>query len=315
MRKFILLFLRGLSLPLFAQEAMIKYLVKFTDKSQSPYSLSRPEEFLSPRAIERRTRQGIEIDITDIPINSAYIQGVRGTSVKLIIQVKWCNAVIIQTNSQLELIALQSLPYVLSVEPVNAPTSVNKLYDKFEIEESMPFKSNNSDLIYGDAFNQINMVNGIPLHSNGYKGDGKVIAILDAGFINANIRTIFSSLWANNQILGSRNFVNPAATVFGSSAHGTHVLSIMGGSLSGTFLGTAPEADYWLLLTEDVGSEFLIEEYNWIAGAAFADSVGADIINSSLGYTEFDSGYYTFKISTFDIGNNEIVLNFEITTD
>jgi len=294
MRKFILIFIVGLSLQAMAQIAPNKYLVQFNHKNQSPYSLTQPEEFLTQRALDRRTKQGIEVDISDIPIDPAYIQGVVAIGAKLIIQVKWINAIIIETESTAILDAIKNLAYVSSTGQINKNISTNKskAIDKFAIEETTSFKGTNADPVYGDAFNQIDMVNGIPLHEAGFKGDGMVIAVLDAGFRNVENRTIFQSLWSNKQILGNYNFVNPAEDVFRYHSHGTLVLSVMGGYLPGSFLGTAPEADYWLLLTEETGSEFLIEEYNWMAGAAFADSVGADIINSSLGYYTFDNAAY-----------------------
>jgi serine protease AprX len=203
---------------------------------------------------------------------------------------------------------INNLAFVSNIGQINKKISTDKsnVIDKFAIEEPTPFKANNSDPIYGNAFNQINMVNGIPLHESGFKGNGMVIAILDAGFLNVDQRAIFNSLWENNQILGSYDFVNPTSDVFGDHTHGTLVLSVMGGSLPDLFLGTAPEAGYWLLRTEDTNSEFLIEEYNWIAGAAFADSVGADIINSSVGYTQFDDATYNHTWTDIDGNTTEV---------
>jgi hypothetical protein len=300
MRKLVFLLLIGFSFPLWAQVSPSKYLVQFTDKDQSPYSLSQPEEFLTARAIERRTRQGINIDVSDIPIDPSYIQAVVSTGAKLIIQVKWINGIIIETESQSVLDEIHSLSFVRDLSPLNKKENLKRKKDKFEQETFAPLKMSQSDPVYGDAYNQINMVNGIPLHENGFKGKGMVIAILDAGFTNVDVRQIFDPLWQNNQILGSYNFVNPSADVFGFHYHGSMVLSVMGGNIPGEFLGTAPEASYWLLLTEDVSSEFLIEEYNWMAGAAFADSVGADVINSSLGYSEFDDPYYNHPYTDLD---------------
>lgn len=303
MRKIFLILLIGFSVSLIAQTTDNKYVVFFTDKNSSPYSLTQPEEFLSERAIARRTRQDIPIDISDVPIDPAYIQGVSATGAELIIQVKWLNALLIKTESSTVLDDINNLSYVDNVEHLNK-SSVKKrsnFIDKFEVLEAPSnLKASDTDPVYGDAFNQIDMVNGIPLHKDGFKGEGMVIAVLDAGFTNVDIRTIFKPLWDNDQILGSYNFVDPAADVFGFNAHGTLVLSIMGGALDGVFLGTAPNAKYWLLLTEESGSEFPIEEYNWVAGAAFADSVGADIINSSLGYTEFDNAIYDHVYSDLD---------------
>lgn len=308
MRKFIFILFLGIATQLFAQVAPNKYLVRFTDKDQSPYSIDRPEEFLTQRALDRRNKQGIAINVTDIPIDPTYVQGVANTGAKVIIQVKWINAIIIETDLQSVLDDVNALAYVSAIEPTNKRLSANKSkpIDKFAVEASAPMKSTQVDPVYGEAFNQIDMVNGVALHDAGFKGEGMVIAILDAGFLNVDVRTIFQSLWDNNQILGNYNFVDPSSDVFGFHSHGTLVLSVMGGSLPGVFLGTAPEADYWLLLTEDVGSEFLIEEYNWIAGAAFADSVGADVINSSLGYTEFDDAFYDHTYADLDGNTTEV---------
>ena len=308
MRKFILFILIGFSFQALAQVTPSKYLVKFTNKANSTYNITNPESFLSQRAIDRRIKYGISVDFTDLPINSTYIQGVIATGAKLIIQVKWINAIIISTETATVLDAINNLSYVSGVERINKSTSNLKSKDKFFIEEESVLKSINADPVYGDAYNQINMVNGIPLHQNGFKGEGKVIAVLDAGFTNVDKRSIFNSLWTNNQILGSYNFVDPATSVYGFHTHGTLVLSVMGGYLPGVFLGTAPNAGYWLLRTEDTSTEFLIEEYNWIAGAAFADSVGADIINSSLGYSQFDNPIYNHVWTDLD-GNTVAVTN------
>jgi len=134
-------------------------------------------------------------------------------------------------------------------------------------------------------YNQIRMLNGDIIHDMGYRGQGKVIAVLDAGFYNANTLAVFDSLWQNNQILAHATLWM-GNMIFNDDQHGAMVLSLMG-QLPGQLIGTAPKADYWLLRSENnVSSEYIIEEYNWVSAAEFADSVGADVINSSLGYTE-----------------------------
>ena len=130
------------------------------------------------------------------------------------------------------------------------------------------------------------MLNGDILHDMGYRGQGKVIAVLDGGFLNANTLDVFDSLWQNNQILGTHDFVNGGQVLFDGHPHGSMVLSCMGGNYPGELIGTAPKASYWLLRSEDTGSEYRIEEYNWVSAAEYADSVGADVINSSLGYSD-----------------------------
>ena len=132
------------------------------------------------------------------------------------------------------------------------------------------------------------MLKGDILHNRDLKGKGKLIAILDAGFSRVDEMIAFEELFAENRILGTKDFVQRNNNVFDEHTHGMMVLSTMGAENKGQIIGTSPEASFWLLRTEDVDSENLIEEYNWLCAAEFADSVGADIINSSLGYTTFD---------------------------
>ncbi|MBZ0243668.1 MAG: S8 family serine peptidase, partial [Bacteroidales bacterium] len=139
-----------------------------------------------------------------------------------------------------------------------------------------------------NGFTQINQINGIPLHEAGYRGENMVIAVLDGGFDKTDVHPAFDSLWINGRILGSKDFATPGNSVFNESSHGTAVLSTMGAYSPGELIGTAPNASYWLLRPEYVYSENILEEYNWVCAAEFADSVGADVINSSLGYVDFD---------------------------
>ena len=126
------------------------------------------------------------------------------------------------------------------------------------------------------------------------------IAVLDAGFYQVDAMNVFDSLWLNGQILGTRDFVMPGNNVFNESTHGMMVLSTMGANIQGQMVGTAPKANYWLLRTEDATSENLIEEDNWAAGAEFADSIGVDLINSSLGYTTFDDAAMSHSYQDMD---------------
>jgi hypothetical protein len=145
--------------------------------------------------------------------------------------------------------------------------------------------------------NQLTMLNGHILHEYGYKGEGMQIAVIDAGFTDADILPAFDSLWTNNQILGQRDFVDGDNWVLDAHSHGMTILSIMGGNLPNELTGSAPGADYWLLRSEDTGSEYRIEEENWVSAAEFADSAGVDVINTSLGYSTFDDTLqnYTYK--------------------
>ncbi|MEI6765236.1 MAG: S8 family serine peptidase [Bacteroidota bacterium] len=312
MRKFIFGFiLVSIALSVDAQYIASKFRVTFSDKTGSPYSISTPSAFLSARAIARRTKQNIAIKLNDIPVNSWYIDSVRNKGAQILTVSKWFNCISIFTTDPNVIAGIQALPFVVSIDTL-AETPVKKgakyipkNYDTMkEGSQSLPsgskFSQDMSELLspqpsflstnvfdYGQAYTQAHMIATDYLHSQGFRGQGMVIAVIDAGFYHVNSIGIFDSLWANNQILGTKDFVEPNGDVFTKSTHGMMVLSIMGGNAPGQMIGTAPLASYWLLRSEDADTEFPIEEDNWVAAAEYADSVGADVINSSLGYTEF----------------------------
>jgi len=281
-----------------SQIAPEKYFVEFTDKENSPYSIDKPWEFLTQRALDRRVVAGILVEENDLPVNQNYVDAVRNVGVQVITRSRWFNGITIFTPDLMKILEIEQLPFVKKVIKsgvrVTRPAPVQ---DKFGLElmpveplnqpSGIPLKiSDSAD--YGRSFTQVHMVGTDMLHNLGFRGEGMMIAILDAGFNMVDQLAPFDSLWANNQILGTRDFVSPGGNIFIGHTHGMKVLSIMGGYVQGQLIGTAFKAGYWLLRSEDGGTEFLIEEYNWVSAAEFADSVGADVINSSLGYTVFD---------------------------
>ncbi|MEI6173578.1 MAG: S8 family serine peptidase [Bacteroidota bacterium] len=284
------------------QVAPQKYFVEFTDKADSPFSVDRPQEFLSPRSIERRRKQGIAVEQNDLPVNSSYVNRVRPFTNDILTRSKWLNGITIYCLNPSFIDSINRLPFVKRI--IKNPKTLNISYCnsdyKFMLEESLleynfiPYSSvnkcykGNTGYDYGPSLRQIQMLNGDSMHKMGYRGQGMVIAILDGGFNGADKLVAFDSLWANNQIIGTKDFVTPGASVYTGNSHGMEVLSCIGGNIPGQLIGTAPKAHFWLLRTEDVNTENLIEEYNWVSGAELADSAGADIINSSLGYTKFD---------------------------
>lgn len=281
----------------FSQVAPNYYAIEFTDKENNDYSLDNPEEFLTQRSIDRRVNQGINYDMTDLPITDSYVIQVAEIGVEVKRRVKWINTVLVKTTNSSLIDDILELPFVESATKIADQNAFPPLKSKnfFEIEKNwveeeinIPQEKSTAELDYGDAYAQINLINGIPLHDMGYQGQGMVIAVLDGGFFGVQERIVFDSLWDNNQILGSRDFASEENNAFSGSTHGTKVLSTMGANWPGQMIGTAPKADYWLLRTEYTDYENIIEEYNWLVGAAFADSVGADVINSSLGYTTYD---------------------------
>jgi len=305
----------------YAQVYPNKYWVKFTDKNDSPYSIENPEEFLSQKAIDRRDKQGISVKTNDLPVNPQYVEAVAGTGATILTLSKWFNSVTIYTTDQNALNTINAFSFVQSVEKCGNDNNQNQEKPFFANEsfESVPeadlFKSGNGakSYDYGQAYNQIEMLNGIALHDLGYDGAGMTIAVLDAGFLNTDDMVAFDSLWNNNQILGYKDFANPQdPNIFNSHYHGSMVLSTMGANWPGIIVGTAPKADYWLLRSEDGDSEYIIEELNWVSAAEFADSVGADIINSSLGYTTFDDPAQDHTYTDMDGNTAPITIGADI---
>ena len=315
MKNIFTLLLLCLGLTLMAQEAPNYYAIKFLDKDNNSFSLDNPEEFLSARSITRRLNQEIAYDITDLPITTSYVEGVAAIGVDVKRKVKWINTILVSTSDTSLIENVLKLDYVESITKIidtkNNPPIKPKSF--FAVEDALPVslskrnkKQSRYSLDYGDATDQIKMINGIPLHEKGYQGQGMVIAVLDAGFIGVPERKVFDSLYANGHFLGARDFASEENNPFVGSNHGTGVLSTMAANWPGKMIGTAPKADYWLLRTESTDYENIIEEYNWLVGAAFADSVGADIINSSLGYNEFDDESTSHTWDDLD-GNTSII--------
>ncbi|HEU4716218.1 MAG TPA: S8 family serine peptidase [Bacteroidia bacterium] len=279
---------------LFSQDN--KHWVQFRDKGNNPYSLSNPSAYLSPRALARRTTQGIAIDSLDLPVTPAYIAGVAATGATVHSVSKWLNGVIVFTNDTNVLNAIAALPYVVSVNNAGMRVANPDTVNKFSEETYSPLQQQtgrsgyvtSSGLNYGPSYNQISMLGGVCLHNAGYRGQGMQIAIIDAGFYHANVLPVFDTLFMNNRILGTWDFVAGDSSVYEDNQHGMMVLSTMGGNDPGNLVGTAPDASYWLLRSEEAATEYIVEEYYWASAAEYADSVGADVINSSLGYTEFD---------------------------
>jgi len=281
-----------------AQKGLPKFWISFTDKNSTSYSIDRPEEFLSARSIERRTDQGIAIVEEDLPVNLEYLNLIKSRGISIINVSKWFNGAIIELDDTSYLDTLRSLDFVKSKIIRIKP----RITESIEKSEDPKFKTNISPIParYGFSYNQISMLNGDVLHEQGYSGEGMLIAVLDAGFTNANILSSLRHIWDENRVIAWKDFVKDGRDIFDSHYHGSLVFSIMGGFQPEMLIGTAPNAQYILVRTEETPSEYLIEEYNWVCGAEFADSLGADVINTSLGYTEFDDSTQNHTYSDMD---------------
>ncbi|MCL2040844.1 MAG: S8 family serine peptidase [Bacteroidales bacterium] len=296
----LLLFIAFFGLPFvsFAQ----KYAVYFTDKVGTPYTLSHPEAFLSQRALERREKFEVELTDDDLPVNPAYVAELQNVGATVLYTSKWLNCAVVNAANTIlpQITALDCVDHVVFVKPEGGK-KIKTSKNKYGVARRTPSKISSSRSEYGQAHNQIAQLNGIAVHDKGYKGEGVVIAVLDSGFDKVNTINAFNPLFGEERILATRDFVNPGGNVYSNTHyHGTAVLSCMAAYVPNQMIGTAPEATCCLFRTEDVDSEYLIEEYNWVAAAEAADSIGADIINTSLSYHDYDDPTMNWDYSDMD---------------
>lgn len=362
-----------------------KYRVQLTDKKHNGYSTRRPAEFLSLKSIERRRRQGLKVDKTDLPVTRRYVEDIMATGVRVCSTSKWNNTVLVQTEDTLLMDSIARLPYVRSVRRVASYTSPRKekLINRYsliqpkdtvavvgavEVEDSFSMLSatqrdsvrrakilasleelqedegviwnkdslgvvadyflhfltpsmydndtadggldmdedTDSLTLWGKGYVQIHQLGGDELHNRGFRGRGMTIAIIDGGFYNADIIPMLKDV----RILGTRDFVETenGGNIYGSQSHGMMVLSCIAANTPYTFTGAAPDASFWLLRSEDGDTEQPVEEDNWAAAIEFADSVGADVVNTSLGYFDFDDKADNYAYWQLD-GHHEICSN------
>lgn len=269
-----------------------KYRVVLTDKTGTEYSIDRPQDFLSERALARRQRQQLPIDSTDLPVSRYYLEGLKNTGVSIVSVSKWNNTALVVVSDTMQMVPVKALPFVRSVRKVwTQPDSIpsRNLERKKEVTNHVEKGTDP----YGKGYQQIHIHGGDSLHAAGFDGKGMHVAVIDAGFYNVDHIKFFKKM----RLLGTRDFVNPQSDIYAENNHGMMVLSCMAARTSKVFVGTAPQASYWLLRSEDNDSEQPVEEDYWAAAVEFADSVGVDVINTSLGYYSFDdvSANYRYR--------------------
>lgn len=283
-----------------------RYAIYFKYKPQDTFSVSRPQEFLSTKALDRREREGIQIDSLDLPISSKYLSAVESKVSQLLYGTKWFNAVVVVGHAQ-NMEEIKILPFVSKIELIaagflkatNSRLNPTRLKPKIEYE----FNPNQArQIAIQNSYNFQNELIGIPdMHAAGYKGKGVTIAIFDAGFPGVQSVSSLLHLQVNKQILGTRDFVRPwNKDIFTGHEHGTNVLSLIASDEPSQMIGGAPDASFVLVITEDVSTEYRIEEFNWVSAAEYADSLGVDIINSSLGYLDFDDPRMNYSQKQLD---------------
>ncbi len=288
-----------------------RYLISFKNKAGTSFSLSNPSQFLSQRAIERRNRYNIAIDSSDIPVNANYIESVRQTGNVTILNVsRWLNKISILTTDLAALNAINNLPFVVSALPIasrNNNNNFNTIFDNNFVDAPIV----NSNKITGNTYQygvsgaQVRIHNGQFLHNHGFRGENMQLAVIDAGFYHFDVLPTFDSVRNNNQILGTWDFVDREESVAEDDSHGMHCLSTIAANMPGTFVGTAPKTSFYLFRTEDVSSEYPIEEHNLVVAAERADSLGVDLCSVSLGYTEFSDPSFDYTYNDMN-GNSTI---------
>lgn len=261
------------------------YWVQFKDKKGTAFQVNHPEAFLSQRALARRARQHIAIDETDLPVSKVYLDTLRKRGFEIVHSSKWLNGTTVRTADTSMVRKAKGLPFISLIQQTRPGVLTKSGHSKFTVPE---LQAGTDPLNYGNAYNQLKQLNGQFLHNQGFRGKGIQIAVLDAGFWKVNVAAAFDSLRLGKRILGIRDFVDPKSDFYNTHTHGTSVLSCMAANVPGTMVGTAPDASYYLFRSEQDPTEYLVEEDNWVAAAELADSVGVDVINSSLGYNQFD---------------------------
>lgn len=271
------------------------YRIYLSDKKDSPYTLIHPSRYLSRRSLDRRKRQHLELDSTDLPVSSRYIRQIeKDNEVSIIGQSRWLNTLLVRVKDTTLLHAVDQLPFVVRRKMVwHSPDSITqtaervKYLDRFDEYDHMPKQ------LYGRSYDQIRVLQGQRLHDIEMQGEGMMIAVIDGGFRNVNRIPAFMRA----DIRGFKDFVcPPSPSIFDETDHGTKVLSAMALNEPFYYIGSAPKSAYWLLRSEDQQTEQEVEEDYWVMAAEFADSVGCDLINSSLGYNEYDHARMTHPL-------------------
>lgn len=273
-------------------------LIKFNDKPSAATYLSNPTSMLSQKALDRRAKYNIELNMQDVPVEQSYIVQVEALGIQPVVISKWFNGIFAEVN-ETQMAQVEGLSFVQGIETFvkdpGAPKNKSQLVqDKFTVEDS------ETDFVYGNTEAQVTQLKLDYLHELGFTGQGITIAVLDAGFPGVDVVSGFAYLRNNGKIKGGYNFVDDDSFFYTRGTHGTMVLSTMGGYIENQYVGTAIDADYYLFITEKTEEEIPQEEVWWIAAAERADSIGVDVINTSLGYNEFDDGRYNYTYEHMD---------------
>ena len=266
--------------------------VYFKDKPNAPAFLANPSTELSQKSIERRQNLNIPITEQDAPIEPNYIQNIKNLGFTVTDVSKWLNGVAVNATTA-QIAQLQTEPYVLKVESFVKNRTSSRFSKKAKFET---LQNTTTNFNYGNSLAQIEQINLRNLHVQGFTGSGISIAVIDTGFPTVNTGSAFARIRNNGQIKEAYNFISKNTDVYNTSLnnHGTNCLGVIAGYIDGTFVGSAPDADFYLYATENTAVEIPEEELYWIQAAEEADRKGVDIISTSLGYNTFDDSRYNY---------------------
>ncbi|MGK0175168.1 MAG: serine protease AprX [Ulvibacter sp.] len=299
MKKLLLLFAVFSAPFIYAQQDALVFL---QDKEDVATSIANPISIMTQDAIDRKTLQNTSIDERDVPVNEAYITQLKNTpGISVYAKSKWMNAVYVR-GAQGDIQDLVSENYVSSVEFMDKSlnfgpgTGTRTTPDKFAIENQQSRITYN----YGAAANQTTMLKVDYLHEQDFTGDGIVVAVLDSGFPNVINNPAFSHIVSDGRLLGTYDFALRQENVDGTGSHGAQTFSDIGGFILDQFVGTAPEASFYLFRTEYGPTENPVEEAWWVEALERADSLGVDVVNTSLGYQAYDNSAYDHSYEDLD---------------
>ena len=292
MTRYITILFFFISISISAQKHYVVDLIE-KESSRVEHYIQNPNLMLSERAIQRRVLLGIPLDVVDIPIDLSIISDCKNTGAEILSYSKWLNIIFVKATDA-QILQIETLGSVKKTSLLETISSSKK-----ETYQPISF-SKKSSSSYGESSAFITQINTDYLHSNNYTGSNIHIAVLDAGFPGVNNTEPFKELRDRGGIIGTYNFVDKSIDVYKDDAHGTMVLSTMAVHKPDTYIGSAYNASYWLFTTEDNNSETPNEEFNWINAIEYADSVGIDVVNSSLGYYEYDSPFSSYTNSDMD---------------
>jgi hypothetical protein len=296
----ILCFFANISL---AQEHAWVYL---DSKENVATYMANPLTMLTQKALDRRTNQGIPLEYSDVPVTPSYITDIsNATGITYIGVSKWLNAIhVVGLKADIDALPGQ-FAYISFIEfadnslnfggSTSGGSTSRISRDKFPEENALRIMYD-----YGQAQNQMEMFNAHKLHEQNFTGTDMTIAVIDAGFPNVDTNPGFDKIRTNGQILGGYDFVNDSSNFYTGHSHGSNVLSFIAGYYDGgtKYVGSAPDADFYLYISEDATPETPAEETYWVMAAEQADYVGVDLINTSLGYSEFDDSRYDYDYTT-----------------